>query len=390
VGDPGKPAVVRSGRNSASASGSAGPGAGARRASALHDAQRKAILNNIPDQAWLKDADCRYIAVNRAYIAACGMPERQIVGRLPSEVWPPELAQKYLRTDREVLETGRRKRYEEQRRDRNGELRWYETIKTPVRNRDGGLVGTAGISRDITDRKIAERALIESRAQLRELSAYLQDVREAERSRISRELHDELGQNLTAMRLGLDWAQRHLQPGQDRLGARLLRLRELAEATVASLQTIAADLRPVILDDLGLAPAIEWLVESFNERTGVAIHASVDVDDSGCSRDARTAIFRILQEALTNACRHAEATSITVDLRRTGDAIELAVTDDGKGIAAATQGRRKKRSLGLLGMHERASMAGGRLSIASEPGRGTIVSLRIPCDLAQGDGAADD
>ena len=384
--DPGLQAPKPTKRREVAASASGGTRAGARRDPALHDAQRKAILNNIPDQAWLKDADGRYIAVNRAYVAACGMPERQIVGNLPSEVWPPELAQKYLRTDREVLETGRRKRYEEQRRDRNGELRWYETIKTPVRNREGGIIGTAGISRDITDRKIAERELIDSRTQLRELSAYLQDVREAERTRISRELHDELGQNLTALRLGLDWAQRHLQPGQDRLAARLLRLRELSEATVRSLQTIASELRPGILDDLGLVPAIEWLVESFGERTGIAIHASVDVDDSGCSHDARTAIFRILQEALTNACRHADAKSITVDLRKAGEAIELAVADDGRGISATPPGRRKPRSLGLLGMHERATMVGGCLSVASEPGRGTVVSLRIPCDRTRGDG----
>jgi hypothetical protein len=123
----------------------------------LHDAQRKAILNNIPDQAWLKDASCRYIAVNDAYVVARGVPERKILGRLPSDVWPPELADKYLRTDRAVLETGRRKRYEEQRPDRRGQLRWYETIKMPVRNARGKLIGTVGISRDITDRKRAER-----------------------------------------------------------------------------------------------------------------------------------------------------------------------------------------------------------------------------------------
>jgi two-component system, NarL family, sensor histidine kinase UhpB len=386
VPDPAQQAPKRAKRRKAAASRGGGRSVGARRDPALDDAQRKAILNNIPDQAWLKDADCRYIAVNRAYVAACGMPERMIVGSLPSEVWPPELAQKYLRTDREVLETGRRRRYEEQRRDRNGELRWYETIKTPVRNREGGIIGTAGISRDITDRKTAERELIDSRAQLRELSAYLQDVREAERTRISRELHDELGQNLTALRLGLDWAHRHLPPGQDRLAARLVRLRELSEATVRSLQTIASELRPGILDDLGLVPAIEWLVESFGERTGIAIHASVDVDDGGCSHDARTAIFRILQEALTNACRHADAKSITVDLRTADEAIELAVADDGRGIAVMPPGRRKPRSLGLLGMHERANMVGGRLSVTSEPGRGTVVSLRIPCDLTRGDG----
>lgn len=348
----------------------------------LHDAQRKAILNNIPDQAWLKDARCRYIAVNEAYIAACGVPEAKIVGRLPTEVWPPELAKQYLKTDREVLSTGRRKRYEEQRRDRDGKLRWYETIKMPVRNSHRELVGTVGISRDITDRKVAERELIESRAQLRELSAYLQTVREAERSRISRELHDELGQTLTALRLGLDSVQRLLVPGQERLAARLQRLRELADVTVASVQTIAAELRPVILDDLGLAPAVEWLIDGLHDRAGAAIRSSIEIDDAGYDPEVRTAIFRILQESLTNACRHARARNIRIALREANGCVELVISDDGKGMARERAGRGKRRSLGLLGMRERATMVGGQLAISSEAGRGTTISLRIPLERA--------
>lgn len=349
----------------------------------LHDAQRKAILNNIPDQAWLKDAECRYIAVNEAYVEACGLPEARIVGHLPSEVWPPELAEQYLRTDREVLRTGRRKRYEEQRRDASGELRWYDTIKMPVRSRVRELIGTVGISRDITDRKAAERELIESRAQLRELSAHLQDVREAERTRMARELHDQLGQTLTALRLGLDWAQGQLQPGQEKLAAKLRRLGELSQATVASVQAIASELRPVMLDDLGLGPAVEWLVESFDEKGGARIDSSVEIDDARYGGDIRTAIFRILQEALTNACRHAGAKSIRISLREARGAVELVVSDDGCGIASPTKGPRKRRSLGLLGMQERATMVGGALQVSSEKGRGTTVSLRIPLDGAR-------
>ena len=298
-----------------------------------HDAQRKAILSNIPDQAWLKDASCRYIAVNEAYVEACGIPEQAILGKLPSDVWPPELAEQYMNTDRVVLETGKRERYEEQRRDREGRLRWYDTIKTPVRNERGEVIGTAGTSRDISDRKTAERELIESRTRLRELSAHLQSVREAERTRISRELHDELGQNLTALRMGLDWMQRQLLPGQDKLAVKLLRLRELAENTIASMQTIAQELRPGILDDLGLAAAVEWLIESFTERTGLAIEVSVRIDDAEYNREVRTAIYRILQESLTNASRHAEAKRITVELRESSGCINLTVADDGEGIA---------------------------------------------------------
>lgn len=344
---------------------------------AAHDAQRKAILNNIPDQAWLKDAGCRYIAVNDAYVEACGVSEQDILGKLPSDVWPPELAWQYLKTDREVLETGQRLRYEEQRRNRQGQLRWYDTIKTPVRNGQGTVIGTAGISRDISDRKIAERELIESRAQLRELSAYLQSIREAERTRISRELHDELGQNLTVLGMGLDWAQKQLLPGQDRLATRLTRLRELTESTVANMQTIALELRPVILDDLGLVPAVEWLLESFIERTGLVVTTSINVDDAGYDREVRTAIFRILQESLTNASRHAGAKTVTVELCETDGRLRLLVADDGKGIMT-DGGSGRKHSLGLLGMHERANMVGGTLSIASEPGLGTVVTLEIP------------
>jgi PAS domain S-box-containing protein len=355
---------------------------------AAHDAQRKAILNNIPDQAWLKDAECRYIAVNDAYTEACGVSEQQILGRLPFDVWPAELAAQYVRTDREVLETGRRVRYEEQRRDRQGQLRWYDTIKTPVRNGRGKVIGTAGISRDISDRKLAERELIESRAQLRELSAYLQSIREAERTRIARELHDELGQNLTVLGMGLDWAQKQLLPEQDRLSTRLAHLRELVAGTVANMQTIALELRPVILDDLGLVAAIEWLVENFTERTNLAVRTLIAVDDAGYSREVRTTIFRILQESLTNASRHAGARSVTVELDERDGRIRLVVADDGKGIVTDTAARRK-RSLGLLGMHERANMVGGTLAIAGEPGHGTVVTLLIPAARAMA-GSGDD
>lgn len=153
-----------------------------RRTGLASDAHRQAILSNIPDQAWLKDVDSRYLAVNEAYVEACGLSEDRILGRLPTEVWKSAVAEQYLVTDRKVLATGLRQRYEEQRPDRLGRLRCYETIKTPVRDPNGRIIGTAGISRDITRRKKLESELRKSRGRLRDLSRHLRSVREEERA----------------------------------------------------------------------------------------------------------------------------------------------------------------------------------------------------------------
>ncbi len=360
------------------------------------DELQKAILNNIPDQAWLKDADSRYILVNEAFIAACRLPEQQILNRTPVDVWPQEWGREYIDTDRRVMQQGVRLRYEERRHAEDGTLRWYDTIKTPIRNEAGGVVGTTGISRDITDRKLAEQALLESRSQLRELSAYLQSVREEERTRISRELHDELGQSLTAIRIGLGVMetqhdmQHALQhdslhdplrnPQQTDSGEawleNLQQLKQIADSTVESVQRIAADLRPLILDELGLASALDWLLESFSERSRIAVELIVPLTLPVFSREISTAIFRILQESLTNVSRHSHATSVVVELKEDGKDVTLKITDNGCGIDDAAGST--ENSLGLLGMRERAFMLGGTLKIQSRSGSGTSIEVRIP------------
>ena len=122
--------------------------------------QQRALLDNIPDMAWLKDRDCRYLAVNTAYLKILGIPEKAVLGKTPDEIWPPEIAEVYLRTDRRVLKSGRRWRYEETRPDSAGNPRWFETIKSPIRDDAGHIIGTVGISRDISERKAAEDELI--------------------------------------------------------------------------------------------------------------------------------------------------------------------------------------------------------------------------------------
>lgn len=342
------------------------------------DELQKAILNNIPDQAWLKDADSRYILVNDAFIAACRLPEQQILNRTPVDVWPEEWGREYIDTDRRVMEQGVRLRYEEQRHAEDGMLRWYDTIKTPIRNEQGEVIGTTGISRDITDRKLAEQELLESRSQLRELSAYLQSVREEERTRISRELHDELGQSLTAIRIGLGVleTQYGLQGAQSTEWAKnLQQLKHIADSTVESVQRIAADLRPLILDELGLASALDWLLESFSERSRIVVELIVPPTLPVFSREISTAIFRILQESLTNVSRHSHATSVVVELKENEHDVLLKITDNGCGIDATNS---RENSLGLIGMRERAFMLGGTLKIQSRQGSGTTIDVRIP------------
>lgn len=343
----------------------------------IDEGLQRTILNNIPDQAWLKDRHSRYILVNDAFMAACGRPEHEILGRTPDQVWSTEWGKVYLRTDEAVVSSGVQSHYEESRRGADGTLRWFDTIKTPIRGADGTVVGTVGISRDISDRRRVQEELLASRAQLRELSAYLQSVREAERTRISRELHDELGQSLTALRLGLNFLEMHPPTASETTWREhVRRLKDIADSTVDAVQRIAADLRPPMLDELGLAAAIEWLAESFAERSGLRCKLQLPARSRDFGAEVSTGVFRIVQEALTNACRHGHATEVQVTLAESAGLLTLAITDNGCGIDAREGSRR--RSLGLLGMRERALMLGGRLTVFSEAGSGTRVEAEIP------------
>ncbi len=339
-----------------------------------YDALQQAILNHIPDQAWLKDRESRYILVNEAFIAAAGLPVEAILGRTPADIWPEAWATRFLDTDRQVMAHVARLRYEEERPGPNGTLRWYDTVKTPLTAPDGRVTGVVGISRDITDRKEMERELRESRAQLRQLSAYLQTVREEERGRIARELHDELGQALTAIQLGLG----ALQERQEETSWRdaVEDLQQLTQATVLSMQRLASDLRPPLLDDLGLDAALEWLLQSFTNRTRIAHELQLPDPPSAYPAEVSTALFRIVQESLTNVSRHSRATLVVVALQQDEGGTLLSVTDNGRGMDERLL--TAPQSLGLIGMRERSVMLGGRLAIASQPGVGTRVEVRIP------------
>jgi PAS domain S-box-containing protein len=231
------------------------------------------------------------------------------------------------------------------------------------------------ILRDITRRKEYEDALKASQRELRELSARVLEAREEEKARIARELHDELGQLLTALKMDLGWLRERL-PADAELAQRAAEMGTLLDRTVGSTRRISADLRPLMLDDLGLADAAAWLVDDFAKRSGVACRIDLPEDMPELSKALGTAVYRAIQESLTNIARHSGAKSAWVVLAVEDGAIHVEVEDDGRGIAP--EDLAKARSLGLKGMRERIAFLGGSLEIARAPRGGTRLRLRVP------------
>jgi signal transduction histidine kinase len=232
------------------------------------------------------------------------------------------------------------------------------------------------------DRVLAEVQLRESHKQLRSLSVYLQHVREEERTRIAREVHDELGQALTSCKLNASWLAHHLPRHQKELSEKAVKLTSDIDSTIQTVRRIATELRPGILDHLGLAAALEWQAQEFQTRTGIRCHVSADLHEPPLDPELTTTFFRIFQETLTNVIRHAEATHVDVQLKEEAARVILEVKDDGRGISKEEISDPK--SMGLLGMRERAALLGGNFRIQPlRGGKGTRACVAIPRRLRQ-------
>ena len=236
---------------------------------------------------------------------------------------------------------------------------------------------------DITERRRAEEELERSREELRNLSSHLQSVREQERTQIAREIHDELGQSLTALKMDLTWMGKRLQDNEPLLD-KTRSMGKLIDGTIEMVHRISADLRPGLLDDFGLVPALEWFAKDFQKRSGIVCRARLEVDDLALDKEMSTTIFRIFQETLTNVARHAEARRVEVRLAASGGRLILEVSDDGRGITKKQMN--DPRSFGIIGMRERAHSWGGEVLISGNRDKGTTVRLTIP--LAAGEAGA--
>lgn len=253
-----------------------------------------------------------------------------------------------------------------------------EHRRVPVLDEEGRLVAIEGIARDVTEQLQAQHQLRRSREQMRRLAARVESAREDERTALARELHDELGQSLTAIKMELVRANAMFQKHRmhPKTVDRLQSLVGLTEIAIATVKRISTDLRPPTLDHLGLAEAIRWESVTFRARTGLRCRVKAIGEGTGLTPNQQTIVFRIFQEALTNVVRHARASAVQVSLTERRGSFELQVRDNGRGITSAQSADPK--AIGLLGMRERAELIGGTFEITGRRGKGTVVSVRLP------------
>jgi PAS domain S-box-containing protein len=240
----------------------------------------------------------------------------------------------------------------------------------------GGQKFYTVILRDVTERQGASEALTRSHEELRELYQSMHEVREAERTRIARELHDELAQWLTALKMDVSWIRKHLPQHEVLLAGKADRMKTVIDNTIAAMRRIAADLRPLMLDDLGLMPAIESLLQELSDRTGMQVGLSGSDHLESLREPLVTAVYRMVQEALTNVARHAQASRVVVSLEMAQDRLSVSITDNGRGLNP-DPGR---KSFGLPGIRERARTLGGEARIYTAEEGGTVVAIEVPVE----------
>jgi two-component system, NarL family, sensor histidine kinase UhpB len=263
--------------------------------------------------------------------------------------------------------------------NKDGEEVWFgQHVQQIVKN--GRIVGHQAVCRDITALKSRETELERSQAKLRDLTAHLEQVREEERKRIAREIHDELGGLLTAIQANVSVAIDRAQRGGKPVDRELVQASELVSSASDKARRVIADLRPSVLDQLGLWTALEWYLSEIGQSAGFEYQSSIDTDVAALELDAKrsTALFRIVQEALTNVVRHAHAKHVTLTITREANALRIELADDGQGMAP--DALMKTDSWGIVGMRERISYFGGQLSISGAAERGTQVILHLPVE----------
>jgi two-component system, sensor histidine kinase and response regulator len=316
---------------------------------------------------------CRFLRVNRKMCAITGYTADEMLGMTFSQLTHPEDragdAAGFQRLVRgETREYAVEKRYIR----KDGSIVWVHVTCTILRDGEGRPLQSVAVIQDITARRQAEEKLHDYAGRLRDLSRRLLDVQEQERRYFARELHDEVGQALTGLDLALETVAR-LPTEQLRDG--LTRAQALAKETIAQVRELSMRLRPTMLDDLGLRPALLWHFKRYSTQTGVQVDFHVTGLDSRLPTEVETAAYRILQEALTNVARHAGVGAVAVRVRHEDGELFLAVEDKGMGFdAAAVRG-----TSGLSGMYERVTLLGGQLTIESQPGAGTRLIATLPC-----------
>lgn len=334
------------------------------------------LINSLPGIFYLYDQDGRFTRWNKNFETISGYTAEEIRRMHPLDFYDEDeklLMKKKIDT---VFTHGREEITAHfYTKDKKKKPYYFSGHKILI-NGNSYLIGV-GI--DITERIQAEKELLVYTEEIKRLTAHLEQVREDERTRIAREVHDELGQQLTGLKMDASWLSKKIGKEQTVIHEKLSEMMSLMDHTIKTIRRISTDLRPGILDDLGLVAALEWQSAEFEEQYEIACVFKSEVGDLQTERQLATTVFRIYQEALTNVVRHAQASQVVSIFQRTETHLILTVQDNGQGFNEKQV--KSKGTLGLIGMRERAFMVGAELSIMSKKGTGTMVTLQIPLAL---------
>ncbi|MCK4329397.1 PAS domain S-box protein [candidate division WOR-3 bacterium] len=321
------------------------------------------------------DMNSKIISCNPTFEEIFQYKESEILGRDVDElVAGKELIKEARAVTKKAIINGNPSKITTKRKRKDGTWFDVEVFAVPIKISDK-LVGQFGIYLDITKRKRAEKELRSSREQLRNLALHLQSVREEERVSIAREIHDELGQMMTALKIDLSWLNNRLPKNQKSLYRKTKAMLKIVDLTIQTGKRISTELRPSLLDDLGLPAAIEWQAKEFQNQAEIKVEVTINPEYIMLDKDRSTAIFRIFQETLTNVARHADATRVKVSLREKAGKLELKVRDNGKGITEKQISDPK--SFGIIGIRERVHPWGGEVKIRGVRNKGTTVTVSI-------------
>ena len=325
------------------------------------------------DAIYLCDINGNVTMVNKALLNLFNLDEKKVIGKNVADFLKDPREWKDLK---EIIDNkGYVTDYEMHFKKNNGNVIHAQITSTVMHSENKNIKGYQGIIRDITDRIKTMQELFQSREELRNLSGHLQNLIEEERTNISREIHDVLGQSLTALKMDLFWIVNNLKEDQNDISEKASSMSDIVNSIIETIRRISSDLRPGILDDLGLFPAIEWQAEEFSKRSGINCKVLSNINGIDINEKISVAFFRIFQESLTNVARHSQATEVIVDLNKNDDVLFLKITDNGKGIT--NDEIVDSHSLGLIGIRERARACGGTVEFSGSSS-GTRVTVAVP------------
>ena len=334
------------------------------------------IVNSSDDAMLTKDLDGIITSWNLGAEKIFGYKEYEIIGKHISILIPPQLQSEEAEIMGKIKNGEKVGHYETERVRKDGSVFNASLTISSIRDFEGNIEGGSKILRDITERKKSEAEIINTTEQLRELTSHLQNIRKEERKRIAREIHDELGQQLAAIKMDTVWIDKQTPVGSVIVKDKLQNILELVDGSHRSVRKILNELRPAVLDDNSLLEAMDWLGQQFTEYTGKAVYFTTTPGGFKLDPEAATCIFRVYQEALSNIMRHAEAQSVRSSLKLSSNSIILAMEDDGKGFDIDIAEGKKR--FGLLGMKERVYALQGKFDLASAPGKGTKIVISLP------------